>query len=98
MLRHIVLLQFKETLGKPQREQILTAFADLKNQINEVQHIEVGANHSPEDLNKNFTHAVIVTFQNAQSRDAYLIHPAHQSFVQLLKPSLADVLVIDFDI
>jgi hypothetical protein len=53
-------------------------------------------NNSPENLNKRFTHACFVTFASEKDRDIYLTHPEHEKFKVLLKPLVADVLVMDF--
>jgi hypothetical protein len=37
-----------------------------------------------------------VSFKDAKARDAYLVHPAHKAFVDLLLPSLDEALVVDF--
>jgi hypothetical protein len=37
-----------------------------------------------------------VSFKSAKERDAYLVHPAHKAFVDILKPLLDDVMVVDF--
>jgi hypothetical protein len=51
---------------------------------------------SPEGLNDGFTHCFTLTFAQAEDRDAYLVHPAHQQFVATLKPALAKSLVLDY--
>ena len=55
-----------------------------------------GTNNSPEGLDKGFTNCFFVTFKDKAGRKAYVPRPAHQEFVQLLGPSLDDVLVIDY--
>ncbi len=42
------------------------------------------------------THAFLLTFDNAADRDAYLPHPAHKEFVEILKPILDKATVVDF--
>ena len=49
-----------------------------------------------EQKSKGFTHGFIVTFKDTKGREIYLPHPAHQDFVRLVGPHLADVLVFDF--
>jgi hypothetical protein len=53
-------------------------------------------NNSPEKHNKGTTHGFILTFNNEKDRDAYLVHPDHKKFGELVGPLLADVFVIDF--
>ena len=71
-------------------------FAALKNIITQIRGFEMGTNNSPEGLNKGFTHCFVVTFGSEKDRDAYLPHPAHQTFVKSLKPILEEVFVIDY--
>jgi hypothetical protein len=57
---------------------------------------EWGTNVSPEGLNDGFTHCFTLSFAKAEDRDAYLVHPAHQAFVQTLGPCLERSLVVDY--
>lgn len=98
MIRHVVLFKFNEEATTERRETLSAAFAALATQIPEVRSLEWGVNASPEGLDKGFTHCFLVTFDHEAARDAYLPHPAHQAFVEQLKPYLADVLVIDYSV
>ena len=95
-LRHMVAFKFKETATKEQIKQVEDAFRNLKKQISEIVSYEWGLNNSPEKLNKGCTHGFLLTFNSEKDRDAYLIHPDHKKFGQLVGPLLADVFVIDF--
>ncbi|HAT31357.1 MAG TPA: stress responsive protein [Janthinobacterium sp.] len=95
-LRHIVLCAFRDDTSEQQRESLVREFALLKEYIAVVRHFEYGINSSPEGLADGFTHCFTVHFDGAPERDAYLIDPAHLRFVELLKPSLAKVLVVDY--
>ena len=59
---------------------------------------EYGLNNSPENLNKGFTHVYLLTFENAGARDAYLPHPEHKKFGELLGKLdvLDEAFVVDF--
>lgn len=95
-IRHVVHFKFKKEATPEQIKTITDGFAALKGKISEVEAIEWGTNASPEGLDKGFTHCWIVSFKNAAGRDAYLVHPAHKAFVELLMPSLDEALVVDF--
>ena len=97
MLRHLVLLKFKAEATAAQVDTIVQAFVALPAQIGAVKALEWGTDVSPEGLGKGFTHSFLLSFADAAGRDAYLPHPAHQAFVALLQPWLADVLVIDYE-
>ncbi|HEY0454882.1 MAG TPA: Dabb family protein [Verrucomicrobiae bacterium] len=95
-LVHMVAFKFKDTASKEQIKEIEDAFRDLKKKIKEVQSYEWGTNISPENRNKGFTHAFIISFKSEKDRDTYLNHPDHKAFGKLLGPILGDVFVMDF--
>ncbi len=95
-LRHVVAFKFKDTATREQIQEVEEAFRSLKKKIAEVESLEWGTNVSPEKHDKGFTHGFILTFQSEKDRDAYLVHPEHKKFGQLVHPVLADVFVIDF--
>jgi len=51
---------------------------------------------SPEGISQGFTHCFLVTFASEKDRDAYLPHPAHKAFGNVLKPVIDKVMVIDY--
>lgn len=95
-VRHVVHFKFKSEATPEQIKKITDEFAALKSKIDVVESLEWGTDVSPEGFGKGFTHCWIVSFKNAKDRDTYLVHPAHQAFVGLLKPSLEEALVVDF--
>lgn len=95
-VRHIVLFKFNDDAQQAKVEEIVTAFGELKNQISEISDYEAGTNVSPENLEQGFTHCFVVTFKTIADRDAYLPHPAHKKFVELIEGKIEKVLVFDF--
>jgi hypothetical protein len=95
-LRHVVLFKFTESSTPEDIRRIEEAFAALPSQIEVIRDFEWGINNSPEGLDKGFTHCFFVTFDSEEGRDIYLPHPAHQAFVDILRPHLDDVLVVDY--
>ncbi|MGB0144778.1 MAG: Dabb family protein, partial [Akkermansiaceae bacterium] len=57
-----------------------------------------GPYDSAEGLNEGYTHGFIMTFDSAESRDAYLPHPEHMKRVELVQPKLERLVVFDFDV
>jgi len=96
ILRHAVFFAYKDDATPEQIQEIETAFAKLPSQIDGIEAFEMGINSSPEDLNKGLTHAYLLTFHSDAARDAYLPHPAHKAFGELLTPHLKDVMVVDY--
>ena len=96
LLRHVVLFKFKEGAPADATARIEREFAALKDRIPGIRAFEWGTNTSPEKLDQGFTHCFVVTFDDAAARDAYLPHPAHKAFVDLLRPHLEKALVVDY--
>ena len=95
-VRHIVHFKFKASATKEQIAKIVEEFAALKGKISVVESLEWGTNVSKEGLDKGFDYCWLVTFKNEADRDAYIVHPAHKAFVELLKPVLEEPMVVDF--
>jgi len=55
-----------------------------------------GTDVSPERLSKGCTHAFVLSCDDESARDAYLSHSAHRAFVNMSKPHMADVLLLDY--
>lgn len=96
LLRHVVLIKFKEGTSSSDIAKVENAFGALEDKIPEIRGYEWGTNNSPEGADKGFTHCFLVTFESEEDREVYLPHPDHQAFVEVLTPHLEDVLVIDY--
>ena len=96
MLRHIVMFQFKEASSKEDIKKVVDAFRTLKVSIPQVAAFEYGTDNSPEGLANGFTHCFLVTFKSEADREVYLPHPKHKEFVEILKPHLEKVQVLDY--
>ncbi len=96
MLRHVVLFKFKDTASAAGVKSVEVAFMALKEKISLVKDLEWGTNNSPEKINEGLTHCFFATFNSEKDRDDYLVHPAHKAFVEILKPYLEKVVVIDY--
>jgi Stress responsive A/B Barrel Domain len=96
VLRHVVLFKFKESTTPQEIKKIEAAFRALPSKINVIRSFEWGTNVSQENLNQGYTHCFLLTFASDKDRDAYLVHPAHKEFGNILGSSLDKVLVVDF--
>jgi len=95
-LRHVVLFKFKDTSSAEDVKKVEEAFAALAGKVKLIKDFEWGTNSSPEGLNQGLTHCFFVTFSSDKDRDDYLIHPDHKAFVEVLKPHLDKVTVVDY--
>ncbi|HRT97747.1 MAG TPA: Dabb family protein [Planctomycetota bacterium] len=95
-VRHVVLFKFKAEATPQQIKAVEEGFRALPAKISGIRYFEWGTDISPEKLSDGFTHCFLVTFDTEKARDAYLPHPAHKAFVEVLKPILDKVLVVDY--
>jgi hypothetical protein len=97
-VRHVVVFKYKQGASDDQIRQVTDAFRELKKKIPGIVSFEHGINNSPEGKNLGFTHVYQLTFEDAKARDAYLPHPEHKKFGELLGRLgiLADVFVVDY--
>jgi hypothetical protein len=97
-VRHMVIFKYKQGASPEIIQQVTKAFRALKTNIPGILSFEQGVNNSPEGKNLGFTHVYLLTFVDQKARDAYLPHPEHKKFGQLLGSLgvLEDVFVVDF--
>ncbi|BCA96577.1 hypothetical protein TUM19329_29380 [Legionella antarctica] len=101
MIKHIVLLKFKANVTPHQINYVFHQLGHLKSLIPSINHFSFGENCSPEDLNKGFTHAFMMEFNDIEGRDTYLNHPEHIRIAQdvivpLLENGLESALTLDY--
>lgn len=95
-LRHAVFFRFKPDAAAEDITKVEQAFAALPSKIEQIKAFEWGINNSPETHDDGFTHCFLVTFDSDEGRAAYLPHPDHMAFVDVLKPVLEAPRVLDF--
>ena len=97
-VRHIVVFKYKKDAAPEKIAQITAAFRDLKTKVPGITAFEDGVNNSPEGKNQGFTHVYMLTFKDVAARDAYLPHPEHKKFGELLGKSwiFVGAFVVDY--
>ena len=95
-LKHSVFFKFKDDAAAADIKKVEGAFAALPSKIDSIKAFEWGKNNSPERHSHDFTHCFMVTFDSEEGREKYLPHPDHKAFVEVLKPVLDKVRVMDF--
>jgi hypothetical protein len=97
VLRHVVMLKFKDSATPENVKTVEAGFAALAGKIKLIKGFEWGKNSSPENMNQGLTHCFFVTFSSDKDRDAYLIHPDHKAFVEgVLLPYLDKATIVDY--
>ncbi len=96
VLRHVVMYTFKDSATPAQVQEVVAAFGGLPAKIDAIVGYEAGTNVSPEGKSEGFTHVFVVTFKDEAGRAAYLKHPAHDAYVQVVKDKREKVVVFDY--
>ena len=98
VVRHVVVFKYRPTATPTEIAQVTAVFRALKGKIPGIVSFEQGKNHSPEKLDQGFTNVYLVTFESVAARDAYLPHPEHKKFGDLLARLgvVESVFVVDF--
>ncbi len=99
MILHCVLLRFKAAVQAEEKQAIFDAVAALKEVIPGIVDIKSGPNVSLEGLHGGFADGYVITFENVEARDAYLVHPqlmaVGERIIAATDGGLAGLLVFD---
>lgn len=96
VLRHVVMYKFKDDLPAAKVQEVIDAFAGLPKKVNTIIGFEHGTNVSQEGKSEGLTHAFVVTFKNEAELAAYLVHPAHDEYVKVVRDRREKVIVFDY--
>tara|TARA_R110002167_G_scaffold206052_1_gene410082 strand:+ start:2317 stop:2613 length:297 start_codon:yes stop_codon:yes gene_type:complete len=80
MIKHIVLLKWKQNVSSEQIDRVTTGFQDLKNQISEIAHYSFGKDASI--YRGNADYALVAEFISEEDLKIYVAHPKHQEFMR----------------
>ena len=83
MIAHIILFRPKATLDAAQRAALATTLVDGVKRLPTVRRVRVGrrmltGRPYEQRMSEDYTHAVIIEFDDRAARDAYLAHPTHR--------------------
>ncbi|MCP4397738.1 MAG: Dabb family protein [bacterium] len=102
MIRHIVLMKCKADASQEQLNEMFAALKGLTDSIPGILAFEGGADNSPEQIARGYTHAFSMDFADEETRERYLPHPAHKKAQEKMRVVLDDcddcALVLDFSI
>jgi hypothetical protein len=90
MIRHIVLLKFRDDILAAERQAIYDDLRALKGHLDIVA-MSFGRNVSPEGLGRGYDDGFTMDFRDAAARDAYLADSAHKAAGARLGAALQDV-------
>jgi len=79
MIRHIVLINFRDDVSEEHKLEIYAELRALVGQIDGLDGAQFGRNVSPEGLSKGFRDGFVMELRAAEARDRYLADPRHQA-------------------
>jgi len=97
-VKHIALWKFKEGTAPEKIDMVLQELLDVSETIPGIEDYVSGANNSPEGLTQGYTHGFVMTFGNAEARDAYVSHPDHERAKAVILPHIESVIIFDFEV
>lgn len=102
MVKHIVLFQFKSGITQEEINRVFYELGQLKSWIPAMKNYSYGANCSPEQLNKGFTHGFVMDFNDVKGRNDYVNHPEHnrvalEIILPVLEHGFDSVVVLDYE-
>jgi cell division GTPase FtsZ len=92
MIRHVVVFKAKE--NAPLKE-IKEKIENLKNEIKEIMHIEVGIDIKFDKNSSDF--CVITEVENIKDLEIYATHPKHLKVIEFIKPYVKERHVVDYE-
>ena len=98
MILHIALAQFKPSTDPALIKKFFEDIGGLRHDVPGIVNYSWGVNDSPEGLSQGFTHALTMTFRDAQVREAYLNHPKHLALKQAALPHVGNIVVVDYPV
>jgi RecA-family ATPase len=95
---HIVLLKFKPDTSDVQIQEIFHMLESLKkdDKIPGLMSYSGGKYSSPEGLNKDYTHAFTMIFNDEASRNDYFPHHEHVKVKDVIISLVDDVIAFDY--
>ncbi len=95
-VKHYGCFEFHPEISEEQIEECFRKMNTMVGEIPGLLDFHFGPYESDEGLNEGYTHGFIMTFDSADSRDAYLPHPKHEEVKDFVVPKLKRVVVFDF--
>ena len=102
MIRHIVLIKFREDVSEEVIADIFRELAEIRDHIPGFIDIRSGKSESPEQIERGYMHGFTVDFEDWDALQAYQDHPDHKAaggrLVENAIGGIDGILVVDIDV
>ncbi|KAK9289077.1 hypothetical protein L1049_017548 [Liquidambar formosana] len=96
VLKHTVLLKFKDGTPLDQIDQLIKGCVNLSNLIPTVKAFHWGKDVRVENPHQDFTHLFEYTFESAEGLAEYMAHPAHVELATVIQPYWEKLTVFNY--
>ncbi|WCJ40627.1 Stress-response A/B barrel domain-containing protein HS1 [Euphorbia peplus] len=96
VVKHIVLLNFKEEIPDDQIDQLIKGSANLVNLIEPLKGFHWGKDVSREKLNQGYTHVFEFSLESMEGLAEYIVHPAYAEFAKEFLPAVDKFILFDY--
>ncbi len=94
MVKHVVFFKLQDNSQK-NKESVRDKIMNMKGKIEELKHIEVGINFSPEE--RAYDLVLISEFESKKDLKSYAVHPLHVKVIEFLKSINTVTKVVDYE-
>lgn len=94
MIKHIVFLKLEDNSDE-HKKFVQDKLMSMQGKIDELKHIEVGINFSPEE--RAYDLSLITDFKSCDDLSAYAIHPLHVEIIKYLKSKNTITKIVDYE-
>lgn len=94
MLKHVVLLKFKESVTDEQIDDLKKSLLSLPAKIKEIKDYECGRDQRPA---KTFDFALVATFDDFDAFKRYQVQPDHVNVLTKVRNLSARIEAVDFE-
>lgn len=95
-IRHVVLFGFQPGTPPETLAEIEAGLRRLPAEIALIRAFEWGTDITENARAQGYTHCMLTVFDTPEDVASYRVHPAHQDFVALAMPHVAQLLVLDY--
>ena len=94
---HVVLVAWKSGLGSTVEESLRSAIRDLGDTLPGIVSLVEGHSSSPEGLESGHDYGFVITFDDADARDAHLTDARHRVLAAALGENSQRIVVFDIE-
>lgn len=96
LLRHVVMFRFKPETTQEEIDHVMATLRNLPEAIPEVKDFEWGLETSGRDMNDDYTHLALFTYESKEDLQTYLDHPVHVEAAEIIGEYVESTFIFDY--